>query len=84
MRRCDQNFSSGICEPLSARLRVFPVPEVGWSDWGSVERILTSLKQMGKLEDGMAPGSGTTAEAKDLIPTWSMANRRRMQDLVSH
>jgi hypothetical protein len=27
------------------------LPEVGWSDWGSAERILTSLKQMGKLED---------------------------------
>ena len=45
------NFSSEICEPSSARLRVFPLPEVGWSDWGSAERILTSLKQMGKLED---------------------------------
>ncbi len=44
------NFSSEICERLSERLRVFPVPDVGWSDWGSVERILTSLKQMGKLE----------------------------------
>ena len=77
------NFSSGICEPLSARLRVFPVPEVGWSDWGSVERILTSLRQMGKLEEDMAPGSGTRAEEKDLIPTWSMANRRQMQDLVT-
>ena len=44
------NFSSEICEPLSARLRVFAVPEVGWSDWGSVERILASLKQIDKLE----------------------------------
>lgn len=74
------NFSSGICEPLSARLRVFPVPEVGWSDWGSVDRILTSLKQMGKLEETVA-GTATIAKEKDVI--WSMANRRRTQDLVS-
>src|SRR6266404_6660210 len=65
------NFSSEICEPSSARLRVFPVPEVGWSDWGSVERILTSLKQMGKLEEGMARytsgvGSRQIGEAYDL------------------
>ena len=68
--RC-ANFSSEICEPLSARLRVFPVSEVGWSDWGSVERILTSLKQMGKLEEDMArytPGVGSRqiGEADDL------------------
>jgi len=48
-----------------------PVPEVGWSDWGSVERILTSLKQMGKLEEGMARytsgvGSRQIREAYDL------------------
>lgn len=44
------NFSSGVLEPLAAQLRVFPVPEVGWNDWGSVERILASLDQMGKSE----------------------------------
>jgi mannose-1-phosphate guanylyltransferase len=45
------NFSAGICEPLASRLRVLPVPDVGWSDWGSVERICASLKQMGKLDE---------------------------------
>jgi mannose-1-phosphate guanylyltransferase len=48
------NFSAGICEPLAAELRVLPVPDVGWSDWGSVERIYTSLEQMGKLDDCLA------------------------------
>jgi hypothetical protein len=48
------NFSSEICEPLSARLRVFPVPDVRWSDWGTVERILASLAQIGKLEECLA------------------------------
>jgi hypothetical protein len=48
------NFSSGVCEPLTSWLCVLPVPEVGWSDWGSVENILASLKQMGKLEECLA------------------------------
>ena len=45
------NFSSGICEQLPDRLRVLPVPEVGWSDWGSENRILSSLQRLGKLAD---------------------------------
>ncbi|MBI3303529.1 MAG: NTP transferase domain-containing protein [Deltaproteobacteria bacterium] len=45
------NFSSEVCEPLAHRLRVLPVPEVGWSDWGSEERIWASLERLGKLEE---------------------------------
>lgn len=48
------NFSSDVCEPLTSCLRVLPVPAVGWSDWGSVERICASLEQMGKLDDCLA------------------------------
>jgi mannose-1-phosphate guanylyltransferase len=48
------NFSSGICQPLPSWLRVLPVPEVGWSDWGSEERIRASLQQIGKLEQCLA------------------------------
>jgi mannose-1-phosphate guanylyltransferase len=48
------NFSSAICEPLAARLRVLPVPDVGWSDWGSAERILASLQRLGKLDECLA------------------------------
>ncbi len=48
------NFSTAICQPLASRLRVLPVPHIGWSDWGSVERIYTSLEQMGKLDDCLA------------------------------
>jgi len=45
------NFSSGVCEPLVSWLRVLPIPEVGWSDWGTAERILASLQRVGKLEE---------------------------------
>jgi len=45
------NFSSGVCEPLVSWLRVLPMPEVGWSDWGTAERILASLQRVGKLEE---------------------------------
>lgn len=48
------NFSHGVCEPLISRLRVLPTPDVGWSDWGSVERILTSLRRIGKLDECLA------------------------------
>jgi mannose-1-phosphate guanylyltransferase len=45
------NFSSEVLSPTASRLRVLAVPEVGWSDWGSVERILASAKQMGRLHE---------------------------------
>ena len=48
------NFSSGVCAPLAPWLRVLQVPEVGWSDWGSEERILMSLVRIGKLEECLA------------------------------
>jgi mannose-1-phosphate guanylyltransferase len=48
------NFSAEVCERLTSRLRVLPVAEVGWSDWGSVERICASLEQLGKLQEVLA------------------------------
>ncbi|MGH7928352.1 MAG: sugar phosphate nucleotidyltransferase, partial [Candidatus Binatia bacterium] len=45
------NFSSEVLSPTASRLRVLAVPEVGWSDWGSVERILASAKQVGRLHE---------------------------------
>ena len=48
------NFSSGVCEPLVSWLRVFPLPDVGWSDWGTAERILASLQHVGKLDTCLA------------------------------
>lgn len=42
------NFSSGICQVVPARLRVLPLPEVGWSDWGSARRIVATVKRLGK------------------------------------
>src|SRR5262245_10540970 len=48
------NFSSGICQLVPAWLRVLPVPEVGWSDWGSEGRIRASLQRIGKLEQCLA------------------------------
>jgi mannose-1-phosphate guanylyltransferase len=48
------NFSSGVCEPLASRLRVLRAPEVGWSDWGSVERIRASLELLDDRNEGLA------------------------------
>jgi mannose-1-phosphate guanylyltransferase len=43
------NFSSAILARCAARLRVLPVPETGWSDWGSADRILGSAMRMGRV-----------------------------------
>jgi len=48
------NFSTAVCEQLPSRLRVFPVPDVGWSDWGSVERIMATVRRIGKLDEVLA------------------------------
>ena len=48
------NFSSDVCESLTSYLRVLPVSDVGWSDWGSAERICTTLRQLGKLDECLA------------------------------
>lgn len=45
------NFSSAILAQANSYLRVVRVPEVGWSDWGTEERILASLKEIGKLDE---------------------------------
>lgn len=48
------NFSSGVCEPWATMLRVLPVPDVGWSDWGSVERIVATVERLGKKSELLA------------------------------
>ena len=45
------NFSHAVLTPCAQRLRVLPVPEIGWSDWGSPERILGSALRMGRLHE---------------------------------
>jgi mannose-1-phosphate guanylyltransferase len=62
---CSVNFSSGICEPMASRLRVLPVPYVGWSDWGSADRIVASLQQ---LSERTAQGPKTKATRQSSRP----------------
>jgi len=45
------NFSSAVLTRSSSHLRVIRVPPVGWSDWGTKERILASLEEIGRLEE---------------------------------
>ena len=46
-RLCAVNFSSAILAQCAERLRVLAVPEIGWSDWGSADRILNSAMRVG-------------------------------------
>ena len=64
------NFSSGICEPLAARLSVLPVPDVGWSDWGTPGSILRTLKKLGEFETFCARGDISEAQQ-----VWQIAKR---------
>ena len=61
------NFSLAVCESLVSWLRVLPVPEVGWSDWGSVERICTSLEQLGKLDQVVARLQPSNSQKKTAL-----------------
>lgn len=45
------NFSSDICQRRPRQLRVLPVPPVGWSDWGSSDRIIATFEQLGKKDE---------------------------------
>jgi hypothetical protein len=45
------NFSVEVLTPSVSRLRVLPIPEIGWSDWGSAERILETAMRMGRLHE---------------------------------
>lgn len=66
------NFSSTICEPLTDRLSVLPVPNVGWSDWGTVGSILRSLKKLGQA--GTFRGR---LEKAQMPPVWQTSKRSR-------
>jgi mannose-1-phosphate guanylyltransferase len=48
------NFSTAVCEQLSGKLRVLPIQDIGWSDWGSKERILSTLQRIGKADEVLA------------------------------
>jgi hypothetical protein len=70
------NFSTGICERLPTRLRMLPVPEVGWSDWGSVERIADTLQRLGKLNDAVqrARSGASVFQRRDARPQPSLSS----------
>jgi mannose-1-phosphate guanylyltransferase len=73
------NFSSGICEPLSTRLSVLPVPDVGWSDWGTPGSILRTLKKLGEFEAFCARREVAPAQL-----VWHRANRPGSRPHVSN
>jgi mannose-1-phosphate guanylyltransferase len=64
------NFSSAICEPMSARLCVLPVADVGWSDWGTAGSILRTLKKLGEFDAFCA-----RAGKSQMQPAWQAAKR---------
>ena len=63
------NFSSAICQPLPARLRVLPVADVGWSDWGTIGSILRTAQKLGAFDTVFARLDKSTAQ-----PAWHTPN----------
>lgn len=45
------NFSSAILTPSVSRLRMLPVSDIGWSDWGSADRILETATRIGRFDE---------------------------------
>jgi hypothetical protein len=64
----DVNFSSGICEPLTSRLCVLPVDDVGWSDWGTVGSIVRTVQKLGSFDTLAA-----RMEKSQIQPLWHAA-----------
>jgi hypothetical protein len=74
------NFSSDICEPMTAKLRVLAVSNVGWSDWGTVASILRSIVEIGKLdafrlrlEQSQVHPSWYAASLAEIDPQWKQS-----------
>lgn len=49
----ETNFSSEVLEKCFDELYVLDAGEVGWSDWGEPERVLSTLEQLGIKTDWM-------------------------------
>ena len=47
----NRDTAPGILLPLAHVSQHDPLAEVGWSDWGSVQRICNSLARMGKRDE---------------------------------
>jgi mannose-1-phosphate guanylyltransferase len=63
------NFSSAICQPLASRLRVLPVADVGWSDWGTISSILRTAQKLGAFDTVFA-----RLEKSPVQPAWPASN----------
>jgi len=49
-RAATANFSQSVLAAAPGRLAVSPLPPMSWSDWGTPERVITSLRR-----EGLAP-----------------------------
>jgi mannose-1-phosphate guanylyltransferase len=59
-----RNFSSGLLEPAAGRIGVLPMENVLWSDWGRKERIIETLRRIGKRPNfSMIPAAGSRPAA---------------------
>ena len=43
-----QNFSSDLLQKATDRMAVIKVSNVLWSDWGHPQRVVSTLRQIGK------------------------------------
>lgn len=63
------SFSREVLEGAAESLAVLPVREVLWSDWGTPDRVVRSLRDI-----GVTPG---------WLATWSARGERRLADAAS-
>ncbi len=61
------NFSRAVLEPCPPFLAVSPLPALTWSDWGTPERVLKSLREAGISPPWLEPADRSASPSPNLL-----------------
>jgi hypothetical protein len=79
------NFSKGLLEPIAerypGRLAVLPVTDVTWSDWGTERRIVSTLKNIGRIPCDVTPVPSFQRSHRRVSPKSPSPDRRAVYTL---
>lgn len=77
-----EDFSRSILEPCAARLTISRLPSLSWSDWGTKDRVVRSLREAGIRPAWLAALEGRS-QGGLRPPTPVFARAARLQEAVS-
>jgi mannose-1-phosphate guanylyltransferase len=79
------NFSKELLEPIAerypGRLAVLPVTDVTWSDWGTERRIVSTLKNIGRIPCDVTPVPSFQRSHRRVSPKSPSPDRRAVYTL---